>query len=396
MININNENGRVFDVSVELKDNAMLKVRPDLFDEWDFVKNDELGLDIYKVTKGTNKIAWWICLDCESSYDISPKLRCNQNQNCPYCRGYRVNHTNSLSSLAPNIASQWHPERNENKTPHDVTCSSNQKVWWIGECGHEWKTAISHRYRGRGCPYCTASNPKTIKGFNDMWTTNPMIAKLLLNPEDGFKYSNRSNKKVDWKCPCGEIIKNKSVNDTQRRGLSCPICSDGFSYPSKLMYSLLKELNIEFEWEKSFDWLNGKRFDFYLSSYDLIIEMHGGQHYERGFENMGGRTLEEEQENDRYKRKIALANKIENYVEIDSRKSEFEFIKRNIINSDLTNIFDLSNVDWDKVYMNSLKSFKIEIISLWNKGENKKGIMKELKVSKSTVDKVLRNHRKTA
>lgn len=42
----------VFNKTIKLADNAMLKARPELFDEWCFEKNDELGFDIYKVTKG--------------------------------------------------------------------------------------------------------------------------------------------------------------------------------------------------------------------------------------------------------------------------------------------------------------------------------------------------------
>lgn len=77
---------RTFDESIELADNAMLKRRPELFNEWDFEKNDELGLDAYEVTFGSKKIAWWNCLDCSSSYD-TPVIYRARGSNCPYCRG---------------------------------------------------------------------------------------------------------------------------------------------------------------------------------------------------------------------------------------------------------------------------------------------------------------------
>ena len=56
-----------------------------------------------------------------------------------------------------------------------VSYQSNVKVWWLGQCGHEWQASTSHRYRGRGCPYCC--NNAVLPGFNDLSTTNPNLAK---------------------------------------------------------------------------------------------------------------------------------------------------------------------------------------------------------------------------
>lgn len=122
-------------ITKELKDNAMLKHSPQLFDEWDFEKNK--AIDIYSVTKSSAKKVWWICPDCNSEYDMPVEKRTTRKQNCPYCSGVRVNHTNSLASLNPNLASQWHPTKNGKLTPHDKTRSSHLKVWWLGSCGHE-------------------------------------------------------------------------------------------------------------------------------------------------------------------------------------------------------------------------------------------------------------------
>ncbi|MDC6267367.1 hypothetical protein [Lysinibacillus fusiformis] len=49
---INIQSGEALDMKhVEsLKDNAMLKHSPHLFEEWDFEKNVELGIDVYKIT----------------------------------------------------------------------------------------------------------------------------------------------------------------------------------------------------------------------------------------------------------------------------------------------------------------------------------------------------------
>lgn len=289
---------RVFDETIELADNAMLKVRPDLFNEWDFEKNDELGLDIYKVTKGTEKVTpYWICDKCGNAY---PCLVANKigNRNCSYCYGRTI-----------------------------------------------------------------------LKGFNDMWTTNSELAELLLNPEDGHKYKQSSQKRVDWKCSnCGTVITNKRIGNVKNCGLSCPSCSDGKSYPEKFMYHLLRQIGINFKMEKIFEWSQDKKYDFYLPDYDWIIEMHGGQHSGRGFEGLGGRSLEDEQANDRYKEKKAKENNINNYIVIDARFSEFEYIKKSIFNSNLSRIFNLDTIDWTSIEEKSNKSIVIEVWELWNNG----------------------------
>ena len=59
-----------------------------------------------------------------------------------------------------------------------------------------------------GCGCCNGK--VVVKGINDMWTTNPELAKLLVNPDDGYKYTSTSGKKVDWRCPiCNTIIYSK-------------------------------------------------------------------------------------------------------------------------------------------------------------------------------------------
>ncbi len=65
--------------------------------------------------------------------------------------------TNSLASLCPEIAEQWHPTKNGNLTPSGVTASSNKKVWWKCPEGpdHEWPTTINNRTGlTHGCPVC--------------------------------------------------------------------------------------------------------------------------------------------------------------------------------------------------------------------------------------------------
>lgn len=453
---------RTIDPTIALAENAMLRHRPDLFDEWDFEKNDELGLDIYKMTNGMDRKVNWICKDCGSDYisaicyrsirshgchycsgmkvnhtnsleslrpdllkewnfnkniDVTPDKvtignslkvwwKCNKCKseydmrinhkatgiNCPYCRGYRVNETNSLKSLNPLLANEWHPVKNS-LSSSDVTVSSNKKVWWLGECGHEWESSLVNRKKGNGCPIC--SGKKIFIGFNDMWTTNPELAKLLANPEDGYKYTFMSNKRVDWKCNvCQEVINNKQISSISVKGLSCSSCSDGVSYPEKFLFNTLKQTNIKIHPQKRFDWSDGKVYDFYLPDLNTIIEVHGLQHYERRL-NRGGRNLKEEQENDKLKFALAKNNSIENYIVIDARISDKGYIIKSICLSELSKILPLKSIDWIKVQEDSIASIIKKAYELWNSEINSlEEIVELLGVSVGTLRRYLRGGNK--
>jgi hypothetical protein len=109
---------------------------------------------------------------------------------------------------------------------------------------------------------------------------------------------------------------------------------------------------------------------------EILIEMHGEQHYTGRFSQClsSARTLEEEQANDKFKKEIALDNGIkeENYIVIDSRYSELNWIKNNILKSRLNKLFDLSNIDWIKCGESSCSNSAKEICEMWN---NSNGIL---------------------
>ncbi len=371
---VNVQTGEELDMEYieRLKDNAMLQHKPELWCEWDFKKNNELGLNIYKVTKGSEKKVWWNCPKCESSYDMNPYQRVKLKCKCPYCRGLRVNSSNSLMSLNPELASEWHPAKNGDLTPNNVTINSGIRVWWLGKCGHEWDTLVSDRTKEKGtnCPYCNNNNPKVLKGFNDLWTVNKKLSSLLLNPEDGYKYTEGSSKKVDWKCDCGEIIKNKIINDTVRRGLACPKCSDGISFGEKVMYHLLSENNIDFEYDRVREFSDKKRYDFYVPKFNLIIEIQGEHHSQQttGYFGKNGK-LEDEIRNDNHKKEIAFKNGIKHYFTIDVINRDIDGMKNNIIESGLLTILDVKSVNWIELSLNAQRSLVLDICKYYRENE---------------------------
>lgn len=256
------------------------------------------------------------------------------------------------------------------------------------------------------CPVC--SNRVILKGYNDVATTHPHAIKYFKNKEDAYKYSAHSGKRVWFKCPeCGNE-KYISIDCAFNNKFSCSACGDNSSYNNKFIYFMLKQLQesreIKFFAEHSFHWsrnlnnTNGKRiYDFYIKgNKEIIIEAHGLQHYSvAGFRYTGGRTLQEERENDIFKYELAMLNGFtsDTYVVIDCRKSKMEFIKKSIMESNLPKLLNFSeeDIDWtlcDKYACNNL--IKI-VCDYWNNGiHNASEIARIIGKSHCTVSEYLR------
>jgi len=131
--------------------NNLKFLMPSLAKEWDYSKN--INLRPENVSKYSNKRVWWLCFK-DHSYKTTIASRSN-GTGCPYCSNLFASEHNNLNFLYPDIAKEWHPIKNADLKPTDVTKSSGKKVWWICSYGHEWKAVISTRTKKKTrCPYC--------------------------------------------------------------------------------------------------------------------------------------------------------------------------------------------------------------------------------------------------
>lgn len=207
----------------------------ELMKEWDWEKNKDL--DPHKITYGSTKRAWWKCNVCGDEWQSIISNRANLHRGCSVCAKNKMkkNRHNTLlqqkGSLVdnyPDIAAEWHPYKNGSLSPYEVTSGSIKKVWWLGNCGHEWQASIGNRTnRKSGCPYC--SMRKVIQGKTDLQTKYPEIAKDWNYKKNGnlkpTDVSVSSNIKVWWKCKaCGYEWISKIGNRTNL-GRGCPECS---------------------------------------------------------------------------------------------------------------------------------------------------------------------------
>jgi hypothetical protein len=156
------------------------------------------------------------------------------------------------------------------------------------------------------------------------------------------------------------------------------------------MFNVLYQLSVNFETQKLFLWSNKRVYDFYIEDSKTIVEVHGLQHYEnKGFK--GGRTLEEEMNNDEIKSILAKDNGIENYIIIDARKSDIEFIKNSILTSNLKKIYNLENIDWETCHKNACKSLVKSACDLWNTGLHSTSLIgNKLSLNKNTIRNYLK------
>ena len=298
----------------------------DLDDIWNWEKNNELGINPYKIYKQSNKKVWLYCLKHDyHNYD-----------------------------------------REDNKIGYEVRCNQF--------------------YKGNRCGYCASQK---IHYKDSLAYNYPQVAKMIAIPENDLTFYScysiacKSDRRFYFKCDkCGTISNKKcKVNNIINYGFSCKYCSDGISIPNKFMSNLLKQLSINFIAEYSpYYFRSNQSVDFLLTDYNIIIEMDGsyGNHtreydYWRDFLNMkygGYKTI-----------RIKLVDE-----KIYNNHKTFTYIISEILNSELSNLFNLNNINWNLIWEQCQKSKCVEAWELWNNGlHDTTKIGKILNINRGTV-----------
>ena len=131
----------------------------------------------------------------------------------------------TIQEYAPFLLSEW-SDRNADVTPMDITIGSHKKIWWRGDCGHEWEAIVKNRVNGSGCPYCSGN--AVLPGFNDAATIAPWVVSEWSDRNGRLKPSDvtsQTNKKVWWKGACGHEWQAR-VADRIKKQTSCPYCTN--------------------------------------------------------------------------------------------------------------------------------------------------------------------------
>lgn len=175
--------------------NDLETIYPSLAREWDYEKNEKLGITPQTVMAHSNINVGWVIqyFDKRSEKTINLKWDAKINDrakgdNCPYIGNPPkriLQKFNDLETTHPMLAKQWHPTQNGNVRACDVFRNSNKKFWWQlryidkelrKEFFFEWKCSPNSRNDdGSDCPF--TSNKKVWYGYNDLETRCPDIAK---------------------------------------------------------------------------------------------------------------------------------------------------------------------------------------------------------------------------
>ena len=253
------------------KHGSLAEKNPELAKQWHPTKNG--NKTAYDFSAGNGNKAWWIC---EKGHEWEAVISSrNQGIGCPICSGHKaLLGYNDLSTVNPELSQQWHPTKNGVLKPSDVTLNCTKKIWWLGNCGHEWEVSVAHRAQGTGCPICAGK--KVLKGYNDFATAYPELAKEWHPTKNGDltadKVTPKSNKKIWWECARGHEWQTGVCHRT--KGTGCPVCSGEIktSFPEQVIFFYLKDITEAYN-RYMID--KHTEIDVYLPEYRIGIEYDG-------------------------------------------------------------------------------------------------------------------------
>ena len=196
--------------------------REDILAQWHPTRNTTETPD--SVSYGSKKYIWWCC-DKGHEWQSPVFARTGKHHGCPYCTGKRVTVGSDLGTLFPDIAAQWHPEKNADRKPENYRPGSHDSVWWCCGNGHEWRATIKSRVEGNGCPYCGGRAVRP--GENDLQTVVPILAEQWHPTKNGTLLPTHvmpgSSRRVWWCCAKGHEWQAGIFARTN--GSGCPVCA---------------------------------------------------------------------------------------------------------------------------------------------------------------------------
>lgn len=237
------------------------------------------------------------------------------------------------------------------------------------KCGYIGDIREDVLSKGASCPCCCIPPRIIVENINSLVAkeeTKWMIPLFENGYDEAKLYSKGSTKKIKHICPyCGkQQTIARPIYQLYSNMPKCEFCGRGRSYPERLVTSLLNSLNIEFIAQLTstiYKWCGNKRYDFYIPSLNMIIETHGEQHYK----DTNRTKLNEVANNDKEKEILALNNGIIHYIVLDCRHSDFDFIRQNIISSDLIKLLN-SDIEWNVVRKMTNDTLTIQMWEYWN------------------------------
>ncbi len=212
---------------------------PDLLAQWHSKKNR--AVDPYEIPPSYMGSVYWQCQsNNEHIWLASVSRRVHLKSGCPKCANWSppfsdkrtgshsVPKEKSLAFLYPEVAERWHPIKNGDVTPKDVSAGSHRKAFF--QCkifpDHFWEARIAHL--ATNCPKClafTCSKEESLKAqFPEIARQWHPTKNLPIKPDMVYA---KSTKTFYWVCKKIKAHEWETTVESRTNGSSgCPICSN--------------------------------------------------------------------------------------------------------------------------------------------------------------------------
>lgn len=234
-------------------------VKPELLKEWDYEKNNALGISPHKLTGIISKAVWWQC-ERGHSYQARINYRVLSGGGCPYCSHQKpLVGFNDLETLYPNVLDEWDYEKNT-ILPASIMAHTNKKIWWRCKSGHSYLMRIADKTKGRGCPICAMAThtsfpeqailfyvrkefPDAINAYRKFKVELDIFIPSIKTAieYDGYRaHKDKLNKDIQK----SKLCKEKDIRLIRLREDNCPVLDDFYSTTILLKQSNIKELDL--------------------------------------------------------------------------------------------------------------------------------------------------------
>jgi len=214
--------------TIVLPEESFGAMHPELKKEW----SEKNKKSPYEYRPVSGKTVWWKCLECGVEYE--QKISRRTSRGYKHCGGKRPTKTINLAVVHPDIAKDWHYEKNHPLTPEDVMPGSSKIVWW--KCpklpydpDHDWLVSVNNRTSNKTrCPSCFGN--ELVTKSNNLAARYPDIAKdwhyKKNHPATPNQVRPGSHDDYWWKCPKNPIHEwEASPHNRTSSGSGCNKCA---------------------------------------------------------------------------------------------------------------------------------------------------------------------------
>ena len=192
---------------------------PNISKQWHSVLNK--GVLPHHVRSSSNKRVFWQCLkNKEHVFQQRVHNFVNSSFDCPECE-LLINHS-------PDLLAELHPFLNNLIDITTIHYASNKSLWWKCSNGpdHIWKTAVTNRQKGSGCPVCKNKKVSLTNALSNYTSISSQFHPVL-NSSPIHHFVSGSHEEIWWKCSQSpdHIWRTQVNRRAGHREGKCPFCS---------------------------------------------------------------------------------------------------------------------------------------------------------------------------